>query len=153
TPASVRREAPGDFDKQFPIRYRHVGLASPQIGACDGIAPIGTTDYGTLGGFLEDANTGEFYGVTCEHVVGAVGTIVEALAKPRSRIGNVSYSERSTAGTPCSQHAKPNAGTFDAALVKIDQSVSVTTVPKVTVAALATVDQDDRIMFQGAKSG
>lgn len=152
TPASVRLEAPGSFER-FPIRYRRVGLAEPHIGACDGVSPTGSTDYGTLGGFLEDGNTGEFYGMTCEHVVGAVGTIIEAFTKPRSRIGDVSYSERSTAGVPCSQHAKPNAGTFDAALVKIDQSVSVTTVPRVTVAALTTVDQDDRIMFQGAKSG
>ena len=152
TPASVRRESRGVFER-FPIRYRRVGLAEPQIGACDGILPTGSTGYGTLGGFLEDGGTGEFYGVTCEHVVGAAGTVVEALTKPRSRIGEVSHSERSKAGAPCSQHAKPNAGTFDAALIKIDQSVSVATVPKVTVAALTTVDQDDRIMFQGAKSG
>jgi hypothetical protein len=101
-----------------------------------------------------DADAEPIFGcMTCAHVVGAVGTIVEALTKPRSRIGEVSYSDRSTARAPCSQHAKPNAGTFDAALIKIDPSVSVTTVPKVTVAALTTVDQDDRIMFHGAKSG
>jgi hypothetical protein len=150
---SVRREAQGSFES-FPIRYRPAGPADPHIGAGDGIGRAGSTGGGgTLGGFLEDGITGDLYGVTCEHVAGARGTIADGLQAPRSRIGVVSHAQRSTAGSPCNRHAKPNAGTFDAALVKIDRSLTVTNIPSVTVAALTSVDQDDHVMFRGWKSG
>jgi hypothetical protein len=151
-PDFLRREAPRSFQR-FPIRYRTAAPAEPNIGAGEAVAPAGSNDGGTLGGFLEDGATGEFYGLTCEHVVGAPGTVVEEMINSRPRIGVVSHSERSTAGGPCSQHAKPNAGTIDAALVKLDKGVAVTNVPKVTVAALNTVDQDDPVKFQGSSSG
>jgi hypothetical protein len=72
---------------------------------------------------------------------------------PRKRIGIVSHTQISTDSPPCNRHAKPNAGTLDVALVKINSGVSVTLVPKVTVAPLADVDQDDPVKFAGWKSG
>jgi hypothetical protein len=150
TPRSILRELPASFTN-YPIRYRLAPPAEPFVGAGSGIAPAANPGAaGTLGGFLEDRSTGEVYAVTCEHVVGAPGTVVHEHTKHAPRIGTVTHSNRSNSVPPCNQHARPNAGTVDVALIKVDPGVSFVTQPSMTIAPIATVNQDDPIVFRGS---
>jgi hypothetical protein len=142
------QEAPRSYEG-FPIRYRRAGPAEPHVGVSDEIRDAHGLP-GTLGGWLEDAHTGELYAVTCEHVASIVGG---GIRDKSGQIGVLAAATRSQLGPPCGMHAQPGAGVIDAALVKLDPNVQATLGQSLSATAMTAIGQADPVSFVGARSG
>jgi hypothetical protein len=139
----------------YPIKYRHAPAAESQFSAGSKISQ-GGPDFGTLGGILEDSVSHQLFGLTCAHVGGSVGTTISEVDNKGRSIGTIGKVIGATlppvATGACNVHAEKKAG-VDAALIELTANPSPAGSSSLTVRPISDVDQNDLVIFTGAKSG
>jgi hypothetical protein len=156
--------------RQFGIRYE-VRPRCTALGRKDAIDPLeggisvgklGEDGSGTLGGVLRDAGSLKKYVVSCAHVLGAAGSVVQPAEDDNSRrsrlIGTVNRSQLPPPRPPGLRRANSPSGTIDAALaelqVQTDAYMRIDTLGAVDRLELAdSIDCFEDVECVGKESG
>jgi len=126
---------------------------------------VSTNKHGTVGGLLYDNSNGSYHLVTCAHVM-LTDQTGDRVISPRptllgtpTEIGTVTLNHypQPSPGAKCNNKIAAVVPKLDAALVKVDTSVSVDVsggAGKISkVSPIAELGRDDPVEFHGAKSG
>lgn len=124
----------------------------------DSVGPVAKTE-GTLGGFLENSNTGDSFLTTCGHVVDSQSSDVYSPSTPsggKMAVGQVDWKilpPQKTVGGVCNNRGNANAIRVDLALVKLDPNAAVPA-PSVGLhlTPISAMTTGDPIVFDGFKS-
>lgn len=129
-------------------------------------SPIGQTSppmTGTLGGFIKDKVSNQYYGVTCAHVLRKPGTTVvhpgPAQRSNQIKIGTVDFSEmppQSSSTQLCNSRSSFTRNSLDLATASLDPSIA-TPLPSSgypsSVLSISQMSTGQEVRFDGQVSG
>src|SRR5262249_24274349 len=121
---------------------------------------------GTLGGILRSSNSAKHYAVSCNHVLGSVGTAVYRPGpfegRKSARIGEFAFSELAISTPPgmsFNSRAMPDAKRLDVAVAELTRDTAAivsdvsSTVQVDGVRPVANIAPSNQVFFYGKESG